>query len=435
MMLALDARFRLRRGSTERWLSAADFFTGLFSTALAVDELLVEIEIPSPPARTGWSFQEVSRRHGDFALAGVAAGVTLSDDGNCVGAVIALLALGERRDARRARERPAGRRPRARWCARSRSRHGCRSHRRRRHRSVTRHPRLVRLPASPCRRVDRARFARGDGGREQVAAFWAVDPRLTARAVCPATPTQNRSVADGAVASGGSATPSPEQDRCRWSRCSARTIAEGGWRSSPAGALDRHSGLVRPCPLVPGIHRSREGPAPPAQAPSPQQYGMGGAVEQARPFDEQRASVQPTGFVPAPSPQQKRLPAGRSACPRSRRRRTGNPRPPSARRRRCRRSRRRLHAVARRQLSQSSPDPQMPSWSHASTKQIRSLRRSALPGQGALPAGRRPRRSSRRRCRTARRRTPRRSSIPPRSRRRTRRRARRTAPGTRSSSR
>ena len=58
--------------------------------------MLVEIEIPPAPARTGWSFQEVSRRHGDFALAGVAVGVTLDDDGNCAGAVIALLGLGER---------------------------------------------------------------------------------------------------------------------------------------------------------------------------------------------------------------------------------------------------------------------------------------------------------------------------------------------------
>ena len=52
------------------------------------------IEIPPAPARTGWAFQELSRRHGDFALAGVAAGVTIGD-GRCAEARIALLGVGE----------------------------------------------------------------------------------------------------------------------------------------------------------------------------------------------------------------------------------------------------------------------------------------------------------------------------------------------------
>ena len=77
VVLALDARFLLRRRGGERWVAAREFYTGLFATALEPDEILVEIEIPPAPARTGWAFQEVSRRHGDFALAGVAAGVTL----------------------------------------------------------------------------------------------------------------------------------------------------------------------------------------------------------------------------------------------------------------------------------------------------------------------------------------------------------------------
>ena len=83
VMLALDARFRLRRGSTERTLRADEFFTGLFTTALAVDELLVAIEIPAPAPRTGSAFVEVARRHGDFALVGVAAMVELDDSGLC----------------------------------------------------------------------------------------------------------------------------------------------------------------------------------------------------------------------------------------------------------------------------------------------------------------------------------------------------------------
>jgi carbon-monoxide dehydrogenase medium subunit len=93
--VALDARFRLHSRGGERWIAARDFYTGLFATALEPGELLVEIEIPPSPPRTGWSFQEFSRRHGDFALAGVAAGVTLDADGRCAAAAIALLGVGE----------------------------------------------------------------------------------------------------------------------------------------------------------------------------------------------------------------------------------------------------------------------------------------------------------------------------------------------------
>ena len=81
VMLALEARFRLRRASAERTLAAAEFFTGLFTTALALDELLVGIDIPAPPARSGSAFVEVARRHGDFALVGVAAMVSLDASG------------------------------------------------------------------------------------------------------------------------------------------------------------------------------------------------------------------------------------------------------------------------------------------------------------------------------------------------------------------
>jgi carbon-monoxide dehydrogenase medium subunit len=94
--LALDAHFRLRRRGGQRWVSARLFYTGLFATALEPGELLIDVEIPPAPPRTGWSFQEFSRRHGDFALAGVAAGVTMDHEGRCASAVIAMLGLGER---------------------------------------------------------------------------------------------------------------------------------------------------------------------------------------------------------------------------------------------------------------------------------------------------------------------------------------------------
>jgi carbon-monoxide dehydrogenase medium subunit len=96
VMLALEARFTLRNRHRARLVAAADFFLGLFSTAIEPAELLTEIEIPAGPPRTGVAFQEISRRHGDFALAGAAALVSLASDGRCATARVALLSLSDR---------------------------------------------------------------------------------------------------------------------------------------------------------------------------------------------------------------------------------------------------------------------------------------------------------------------------------------------------
>lgn len=70
---ALDARFHVRSASgPARTLAAADLFTGAMTTALRPGELLVEIEVPAPPAGARMAFLEHARTHGDFALAGVA---------------------------------------------------------------------------------------------------------------------------------------------------------------------------------------------------------------------------------------------------------------------------------------------------------------------------------------------------------------------------
>ena len=71
-LLALDARFRVRSARGERVVPASDFFLGTFATALAPDELLVEIEVPRRPERERSAFLEHARVHGDFAIAGVA---------------------------------------------------------------------------------------------------------------------------------------------------------------------------------------------------------------------------------------------------------------------------------------------------------------------------------------------------------------------------
>jgi carbon-monoxide dehydrogenase medium subunit len=56
----------------ERVIPAESFFLGVFTTALESDEILTEIRLPAWPAGRRWGFQEVTRRHGDFALAGAA---------------------------------------------------------------------------------------------------------------------------------------------------------------------------------------------------------------------------------------------------------------------------------------------------------------------------------------------------------------------------
>jgi CO/xanthine dehydrogenase FAD-binding subunit len=94
-MLALNASFRVRGQNGDRPIPASEFFVGMFSTAMAPEEILVEITVPPLPPRTGWSFQEVARRHGDFALVGVAAAVTLDENSHCRGARIAFLSVGD----------------------------------------------------------------------------------------------------------------------------------------------------------------------------------------------------------------------------------------------------------------------------------------------------------------------------------------------------
>lgn len=95
VMLALEARLRLQSRAAERWVAAGDFFVGLFATALGPGELLVEVALPPFPAGAGSAFAEVARRHGDYALVGVAAVVELGEDGRCRKARIALLSVGE----------------------------------------------------------------------------------------------------------------------------------------------------------------------------------------------------------------------------------------------------------------------------------------------------------------------------------------------------
>ncbi len=93
--VAMGARFRLQSQRGERWVAARDFFVGLFATVLEPDELLVEVALPPLPSRTGWAFDEVARRHGDFALVGAAGLVTLDDRGRCADVRLVFMGVGE----------------------------------------------------------------------------------------------------------------------------------------------------------------------------------------------------------------------------------------------------------------------------------------------------------------------------------------------------
>jgi carbon-monoxide dehydrogenase medium subunit len=79
--LVLEAQMVAASRRGERTIPADSFFNGMFSTALEPDELLTQVKLPAWPRGAGWSFQEVARRHGDFALAGVAAVVQLDATG------------------------------------------------------------------------------------------------------------------------------------------------------------------------------------------------------------------------------------------------------------------------------------------------------------------------------------------------------------------
>ena len=72
LMVALDASFVLTGPKGERVVKADGYFLGLYSTQLAEDEILTQIRIPVPPAGSGWSYQKLKRKTGDFATAATA---------------------------------------------------------------------------------------------------------------------------------------------------------------------------------------------------------------------------------------------------------------------------------------------------------------------------------------------------------------------------
>ena len=92
--LALDATMEATSSRGRREIPAAEFFTGLWETSLASDEILTAVRFPVWGGRSGFAVEEFARRHGDFAIAGATVAVELDDDDRVARCGIGLLGLG-----------------------------------------------------------------------------------------------------------------------------------------------------------------------------------------------------------------------------------------------------------------------------------------------------------------------------------------------------
>ncbi|HKF41412.1 MAG TPA: xanthine dehydrogenase family protein subunit M [Candidatus Acidoferrum sp.] len=93
-MIALGAEVLANGPKGERVIPIEDFFVSLFTTALKPDEILTEIRVPIPQARSGGAYQKLERKVGDFATAAVAVQLTLDAQGACQKAGIGLTNVG-----------------------------------------------------------------------------------------------------------------------------------------------------------------------------------------------------------------------------------------------------------------------------------------------------------------------------------------------------
>ena len=93
VLFALDAVMVVRGPGGERTIPAIEFCTGVFQTALAEGEMLVEVRVPKLPKSTGWTYVKMARRAQDYATVGVAAVVERSN-GDITRAAIALANMG-----------------------------------------------------------------------------------------------------------------------------------------------------------------------------------------------------------------------------------------------------------------------------------------------------------------------------------------------------
>ena len=89
LAVALDARLELQSTARTRTVAAREFFVGPFTTLSGPDEILTAIDFPVAPKESGFGFQELCRRPGDFAIVAVACRVRQAK-GQCIGASLAV---------------------------------------------------------------------------------------------------------------------------------------------------------------------------------------------------------------------------------------------------------------------------------------------------------------------------------------------------------
>ncbi|MEC7490901.1 MAG: xanthine dehydrogenase family protein subunit M [Pseudomonadota bacterium] len=94
--LACDAEIHLQGENVSRVISATNFFEGVFSTALMKKEIITKIIFPAWPIGRHWSFQEIARREGDFALVGIAAWFDVNTAGKISETRITAIGAGDR---------------------------------------------------------------------------------------------------------------------------------------------------------------------------------------------------------------------------------------------------------------------------------------------------------------------------------------------------
>jgi aerobic carbon-monoxide dehydrogenase medium subunit len=94
--VACDAEIAVVGTAGSRVIRADEFFIAPLITALASDEVIVDIRLPAWPARRRWGFQEFSRRRGDFAMAAAAVFYDLDEAGNARNAHIGAIGVGDR---------------------------------------------------------------------------------------------------------------------------------------------------------------------------------------------------------------------------------------------------------------------------------------------------------------------------------------------------
>jgi len=96
VLLAHGGSVQVQGPRGTRQIGADDLFRTYLTTALEPDEILTEVYFPRWPAGTGWCFMEESRRHGDFAMVGVAVLLTLDATQRCTQVAVALCGVGDR---------------------------------------------------------------------------------------------------------------------------------------------------------------------------------------------------------------------------------------------------------------------------------------------------------------------------------------------------